>query len=159
VSIQSEISRISGNVADALDAIEAKGVTVPTGSNSDDLATLIAAIPGGGYTKFTSGTKSLSNTGTAGSNRTTDFIISGLAFEPKMVLIFSSQGNGSSTSYIKAIFHDADGERTYATPYGNAAQISSNLPTFTITSSSVRMVSGSSVRFYGSPSIFYAIWG
>ena len=47
MSIQSEITRISGNVADALDAIEAKGVTIPTGANSDDLATLIAQIGGG----------------------------------------------------------------------------------------------------------------
>lgn len=45
MSIQSEINRISGNVSDALDAIEAKGVTIPSGSNSDDLADLIAQIP------------------------------------------------------------------------------------------------------------------
>lgn len=50
MSISSEISRISGNVSDALVAISAKGVTVPSGSNSDDLATLIASIQGGGYT-------------------------------------------------------------------------------------------------------------
>ena len=48
MSIQSEINRISGNVSDALDAIEAKGVTIPSGSNSDDLADLIGQITGGG---------------------------------------------------------------------------------------------------------------
>lgn len=48
MSIQSEINRISGNVANALTAIANKGVTVPQGSNSDDLATLIAQISGGG---------------------------------------------------------------------------------------------------------------
>lgn len=48
MSIQSEINRISGNVSDALDAIEAKGVTIPTGANSDNLATLIGQISGGG---------------------------------------------------------------------------------------------------------------
>lgn len=48
MSISSEITRISGNVSDALDAIEAKGVQIPTGANSDDLATLIASIPTGG---------------------------------------------------------------------------------------------------------------
>ena len=48
MSISSEITRISGNVADALDAIADKGVTVPSGANSDDLATLIAQISGGG---------------------------------------------------------------------------------------------------------------
>lgn len=48
MSIQSEITRISGNVSDAMTAIANKGVTVPQGSNSDDLATLIAQISGGG---------------------------------------------------------------------------------------------------------------
>lgn len=48
MSIQSEINRISGNVADALAAIAEKGVTVPNGSNSDALAGLIAAIQAGG---------------------------------------------------------------------------------------------------------------
>lgn len=48
MSIQSEITRIAGNVSSALSAIAAKGVTVPVGSNSDDLATLIAQITGGG---------------------------------------------------------------------------------------------------------------
>ena len=47
MSISSEITRISGNVADALTAIGNKGVAVPQGANSDDLATLISAITGG----------------------------------------------------------------------------------------------------------------
>ena len=47
MSIQSEISRISGNVSDALTAIANKGVVIPHGSNSDDLASLIAQIPAG----------------------------------------------------------------------------------------------------------------
>ena len=50
MSISSEITRISGNVSDALTAIAAKGVTVPSGSNSDDLADLIALISGGSVT-------------------------------------------------------------------------------------------------------------
>lgn len=48
MSISSEITRLSGNVAAALTAIGAKGVTIPQGANSDDLATLIAQIDGGG---------------------------------------------------------------------------------------------------------------
>lgn len=44
MSIASEITRISGNVADALSAISDKGVTVPAGSTSDDLADLIDQI-------------------------------------------------------------------------------------------------------------------
>lgn len=48
MSIASEISRISQNVSDSLTAVAAKGVTVPSGSNSDDLAGLIAQITSGG---------------------------------------------------------------------------------------------------------------
>ena len=48
MSIQSEITRLSGNVTAALAAIAAKGVTVPSDSNSDDLADLIALIDSGG---------------------------------------------------------------------------------------------------------------
>lgn len=53
MSISSEINRISGNVSDALAAIANKGVTVPSGSNSDDLADLIGQISGGGTTYTT----------------------------------------------------------------------------------------------------------
>ena len=45
MSIASQISRIAGNVSAALLKIASKGVTVPTGANSDDLADLIDEIP------------------------------------------------------------------------------------------------------------------
>jgi hypothetical protein len=48
MSIASEITRIATNIADALTAVENKGVTVPEGSNSDDLPGLIDDIPTGG---------------------------------------------------------------------------------------------------------------
>lgn len=53
MSIQSEITRLRGNVSDALSAIADKGVTVPSGSNSDDLANLISQITGGGDVNIT----------------------------------------------------------------------------------------------------------
>ena len=45
MSISSEITRLSTNVSNALTSIAAKGVTVPSGSKSDDLADLIDLIP------------------------------------------------------------------------------------------------------------------
>lgn len=45
-----QIIRIRENVSDALTAIGNKGVTVPSGSNSDDLADLIGSIQTGGGT-------------------------------------------------------------------------------------------------------------
>ena len=58
MSVQSEITRISGNVTAALAAIADKGVTVPDGSTSDALAPLIASIEagGGGNVKLAIGT-------------------------------------------------------------------------------------------------------
>lgn len=53
MSIASEISRISQNVADSLDAVATKGVTVPSGSNSDDLASLILQIQTGAGSAIT----------------------------------------------------------------------------------------------------------
>lgn len=47
MSVQSEITRLSDNVTAALAAIADKGVTVPGGSNSDSLASLIAGIESG----------------------------------------------------------------------------------------------------------------
>ena len=48
MSVQTQIDRISGNVTAALSAIGEKGVTVPDGSNSNNLAELIAQISSGG---------------------------------------------------------------------------------------------------------------
>lgn len=47
MSISSQISRISKNVTDSLAAVATKGVTVPSGSTSDDLPDLIAQIETG----------------------------------------------------------------------------------------------------------------
>lgn len=50
MSISSEISRLGGNISDALDAVDDMGGTVPNGATSDDLAAAILSIPqsGGG---------------------------------------------------------------------------------------------------------------
>lgn len=48
MSIQTELTRISDGVSDALVALEEKGVTIPDGIKVDGLADLIAAIEAGG---------------------------------------------------------------------------------------------------------------
>lgn len=47
MSIQSEINRIAGAKSDIADAIEDKGVTVPSGTKLDGMANLIGQISGG----------------------------------------------------------------------------------------------------------------
>lgn len=48
MSIQSEITRIASAKSDIADAIEEKGVEVPSGSMIDDMAELILQIQSGG---------------------------------------------------------------------------------------------------------------
>lgn len=48
MSIASEITRISGNIADAYTALDAKGATLPENQNSDNLADTIDTITTGG---------------------------------------------------------------------------------------------------------------
>ena len=48
MTIASEIQRIQTNIANAYDAAEAKGATMPATENSDNLATTISSISGGG---------------------------------------------------------------------------------------------------------------
>lgn len=50
MTIASEIQRIQTNIANAYDAAEAKGATMPVTENSSNLATTIASISGGGDT-------------------------------------------------------------------------------------------------------------
>lgn len=48
MSIQGEITRLSGNVNNTLAAIAEMGGTVPTGATSDDMAVAVRSIPTGG---------------------------------------------------------------------------------------------------------------
>lgn len=48
MSISSEITRINGNIADAYDAVDGKGGTLPSVQNSANLPAAIASIPSGG---------------------------------------------------------------------------------------------------------------
>lgn len=48
MSIASEITRISGNIADAYTSLNAKGATMPQDQNSNNLADTIDSIPAGG---------------------------------------------------------------------------------------------------------------
>lgn len=53
MSISSEITRITNNVQNTIDTIEATGVTVPDGANSDDLPSLAAALANEKQNKLT----------------------------------------------------------------------------------------------------------
>ena len=51
--ILTEINRIQTNVNNTLTAIRDKGVTIPTGANSNNMATLVSSIESGGWHKYT----------------------------------------------------------------------------------------------------------
>lgn len=48
MSVQSEITRINGNIANAYTAVSGKGGTLPTARNSSNLSAAIQSIPSGG---------------------------------------------------------------------------------------------------------------
>lgn len=101
MSIASEISRISGNITDSLTAVASKGITVPSGSNSDDLPDLIAQIPNN-YSV------TLSLTGASSSATTTKVISGGSYFTEitpttaghKISSITVTMGNVDITSQV-----------------------------------------------------------
>ena len=95
MSISSEISRISGNISDALTAIAAKGVTVPAGSNSDDLATLIGSIQTGGGGGMTA-------TGTIVGNGANVLQIP-CDFEPDLIRVYGDLSADVATRGIAAL--------------------------------------------------------
>lgn len=102
MSVQSEITRLSDNVTAALAAIADKGVTVPDGSNSDSLASLIAAIEAGGGGNFATGTFT-----------TTDDITSNVAInhnlgvKPKFIIVLNSvlETYGKASPYVLTFFY------------------------------------------------------
>lgn len=69
MSIQSEITRISDNIAAAYSALEEKGATVPEGATSDNLAEVIGAEvvdKSTVYTVYVSSSEPTSDVGTDG---------------------------------------------------------------------------------------------
>ena len=96
MSIATDVSRIKGNITAALSAIADKGVTVPDGSTSDALASLIASIEaGGGGGKVACGTFRLSE---AASNITIEH---GLGVVPNLYALVQdiSYGRTKYTIY------------------------------------------------------------
>ena len=125
MSISSQITRIAKNVSESLDAVAAKGVTIPTGSNSDDLPGLIAQI-----SSSTAAISVVDTTDTAGGTiRTiTALDISDTTAVAKDVLTgkyfytangTKTAGTGAGGGVIEAEkkdvnFYDYDGTRLYS---------------------------------------------
>lgn len=111
MSITSEISRIRQNVSGAMTAIANKGVTVPAGSTSDDLADLISEIETGGGSTGESGVKFIDYDGTELYSYTTAqaLALSALPANPIHTGL-TAQGWNWSLANIKA----------YLTKYPNA---------------------------------------
>ena len=112
MSISSEISRISSNISASLAAVANKGVTVPSGSTSDDLAGLIAQITG-------SGTGAISVVDTLDSHGGTIRTITG-------VDISDTTAVASDVAQGK-YFYTANGTKTTGT-----GTLGTDCPTFTV---------------------------
>lgn len=101
MSISSEINRISGNISDALDSIASKGITVPSGANSDDLSSLIDSIPLYNHVNITQG---LSNSGIStyfntGSSSDYDISVTPKYSNPEGIVSAHTDAEGSTEYY------------------------------------------------------------
>lgn len=96
MSISSEITRISGNVSDALTAIGAKGVTVPSGANSDDLATLIGSIQTGGGSSVQTKTGIVTGEGSITLDIPCDF-------EPDLIYVYGDMSASANNRGVVSI--------------------------------------------------------
>lgn len=129
MSISSEISRISGNISDALTAIAAKGVTVPAGSNSDDLADLIGSITGDLDTKTITlnGTYDAEDDNVDGYSEVTVNVANGATMTEVAntygtgVVITSAQGAGPSATRHTIYFEFEDESSTTIYAYYDSA--------------------------------------
>ena len=145
-----KLNTIKTSIDAALSAIEDKGVTVPDGSNSNNLAELIAQISSGGM-KFTSGTY------TPTTERNTATITHDLGRKPKIFIIYKKSNLYNSTtatldSYVII------GDKEYAS--GRIKSSSSfggwvgNVSSSSITSTSVSMT----CRFQYSSTVYNAFF-
>lgn len=108
--IKTQIDRIRGNVTDALAAIAAKGVTMPTGSKSDALAELIGAIEAGG-----GGVTVQKQSGTVTTNSNGAATIS-CGFKPDVVLVriaTYTEDNYNYDSNLAFVFKEKTSGDTY----------------------------------------------
>lgn len=102
MSIQSEIDRISGNIAGAYSAVEAKGGQVPEAANSENLAAAVASIPAGGIT--------LASIAITAPPAKTSYLVGG-TFDPAGMEITATYSNGA-TAVVTGFSYAPEGPLT-----------------------------------------------
>ncbi len=127
MSIQSEIDRIRGHVADVYEAVKAKGGTLPNTQTSANMFQAVQSIPTntGVTVQEKSGTFTTSSSGTATVN---------CGFKPDAVFIYATSSYQNGKSYSAAAF-DAYGVTSCATMVCGASS-SYAFCNYTITQSS-----------------------
>lgn len=132
MSIATDVSRIKGNITAALAAIADKGVTVPDGSTSDALASLIASIEAGGggggglsepFTAFKTGTFTLASLAYCNAYP----INHGLGVKPTIFALYNDVAVSSSGSvaFVFYINHSNANTGKYG-GYANSKNSASN---------------------------------
>ena len=109
MSIQTELTRITNAKAAIKTAIEGKGVTVPSGTLLDGMASLIESIEaggGGGNVKLAHGTLTFASDTTIAGLGGTNYVTHNLGVSPNFALIFAksfSAENDFICSYFNSI--------------------------------------------------------
>lgn len=126
MSIQSEITRISGNIADAYTAAGEKGATMPQDENSDNLPATIRSINGDSFT-VDSVTASSALSVSAGGFATASFSISKSGYTPLGIVGITKSGTQYTTSVLLAYY--ISGSTAYVTWRNTATSTGASLTT------------------------------
>lgn len=149
MSIQSQITRLSANVSDAFAAIESKGVTVPSGSKSDDLADLIGQIPTGSGSAITvvdtqdehgGIIRTISGVSLAGDTVAADKLLLGYTAHNYLgqPIVGTYQGSSNPTLKMGVIRPDAELIKTYSYDKYIVADEGITYPAYTTTSTTLK---------------------
>lgn len=155
-NLENKINRVATNVADALNAIAAKGVDV-TGKDSDDLATLIASISSGG--KVVTGEFTFDS----GNYHT---ITHNLGEIPNFAAAITATPTKTGKGFAVAcmIFGGVEYSLTYSTSYGSTMEFTSTSQVdLTDNKTQFRNATDTTIRYYAGISnasgvgIYYAV--
>lgn len=144
MSIQSELTRLTNAKAAIQTAIEGKGVTVPSGTLLDGMASLIEGIEAGGGSVDV-----ITGTFTPASNPTYGYTVThNLGKVPFFVLVNAGESitGGTQTRMVNTIGCDSAGYNMYTDIYNSTIRTSNSSNSITSSNGSIRNANETTFR-------------
>ena len=149
MSIASEITRITGNIADAYDAANSKGATMPVIQDSDNLEATIATISGGGSSAVisaitvTPSTSSQTITASSGVDGYSPITVDAVTSAIDSSIVASNIKSGATILGVVGNVVELNGESVTVNPTTSQQIITPTSPYNAITSATVEAVTSS----------------